>query len=176
MSEILYSDEWFFYSGYEHCHELPDLTPRDNVYQYAIVDSNDKLLGYFSYIIEFDDTVNKFGLISLTDRASYTLAYDVYYEMEKLIKDHRRVEWRMIGGNKVFKHYYKLCTNYGGYAHRFHSVIKSRWGYLDEWIFEIVHGSPFKAVLRYESPEKLMDLAKNGVITSAHYEPKLESE
>lgn len=176
MSEKLYSDELFYYIGYEHGHELPDLTPRDNVYQYAIVDSNNELLGYFSYVIEFDDTVDKFGLIALSDRRSYTLGHDVYKEMERLIKQHRRIEWRMIGGNKVFKHYYNLCTSYGGYAHRLHSVIKSRWGYLDEWIFEIVHGSPFKAALRIENEEKLMELAKSGLLTSAHNEPKLESE
>lgn len=29
FQEKLYTKEMFYYMGYVHCHELPDLTPRD---------------------------------------------------------------------------------------------------------------------------------------------------
>lgn len=139
FQEKLYTKEMFYYMGYVHCHELPDLTPKDNDYKYAIIDSNNELIGYFAYCIEWDDTVDKFGLMSLSDKKSYLLGKDVFDKMEELIANYRRVEWRMIGGNPVFNNYYELCKRHNGYAHRFHQVTKSEWGYLDEWIFEIIN-------------------------------------
>ena len=61
-------------------------------------------------------------------------------KMRELVQSHHRVEWRMIGGNPVKRHYDKFCRRYGGNVVKLHEVVKSPSGkYVDEYLYEIVN-------------------------------------
>lgn len=138
FAQWLYTDELFYYIGYAHANVPPTIEPSDNVYQYAIVNGNN-LIGYFSYMIQPEtDCVYNFGWYSF-DPGNTTVVTDVLRKMEELIKDYRRIEWKMVGGNKVEKYYKQFCKKHNGNYVVLHDVGKDVHGqYRDELIFEIV--------------------------------------
>ena len=134
----LYSKDYFYYVGYAHCVSLTEIRAEDNHYQYAII-HNDKLIGYLAYRVDPSlDCVNNFGLYSF-DKGNVVIGIDLFKEMERLVNRYHRVEWRMIGGNPVKKHYDRFCAKHGGNVVVLHDVVKDLEGnYLDEYIYEIV--------------------------------------
>lgn len=139
FAECLYTDNFFWYTGCGWCNSLPNLEPCDGDFKYVFVDSKDKIIGYLAYWIDFaTDSVSRFGLFSF-DRGNPLVGKDLLAKMEELVRDHRRVEWRMIGGNPVQKHYDKFCEKHGGNRVCLHQVTKDIHGrYHDEYIYEIV--------------------------------------
>lgn len=84
------------------------------------------------------ESVYNFGLYSF-DKGNPLIGYDLFTEMERLVSLYHRVEWRMIGGNPVKKHYDRFCKKHGGNVVRLHDVCKDPLGhYVDEYIYEIV--------------------------------------
>lgn len=108
FAEHLYDDDMLLYNGYPYCNSVPDLTPKENIFRWAIID-NDKVIGFFTYFIDtLSDNVCSFGLYSF-DR-----------------------------GNPVQKHYDKICRRYGGHRAVLHEVVRDESGtYHDEYIYEI---------------------------------------
>ena len=110
-------------------------------FQYAIVDSENKLLGYLDYHVDwYSSCASRFGLISF-DRGNPTVGRDLYSELNKLINDYKlhRIEWRMIGGNPVERHYDKFCEKYNGTKHVLKDAIKDKFGkYHNDIIYEII--------------------------------------
>lgn len=158
FASVMYDDDYFLYMGYAHGHELPKIEPMDNVYLWAIVcetkinidplgvfqelkymPTKENVIGYFAYQIQPEtDTVLNFGLYSF-DRGNLLIGYDVYHKMQELVKNHRRIEWRVIGGNPVIRHYDKFCYMNNGRKVTLHKVVKDPNGvYRDEHIYEIV--------------------------------------
>jgi hypothetical protein len=141
MSECCYSDDMLFYGGWIGFTppEIPENSD-GNVYQYAIVD-NDKLIGYFTYQIDwYVSNADCFGLFSF-DRNNKIIGIDTYGELRKIINEYKihRMSWRMIGGNPVEKHYDKFCKKYGGKKFILTDAIKDRSGnYHNDVIYEIV--------------------------------------
>ena len=140
FAEQLYSDEYYYYSGYAHCNSLQEIRAEDNIYRYAIVD-NDEVVGWFAYNIQPEtDTVYSFGLYSFAP-GNPVIGIDVMRKMEELVVNFRRVEWRMIGGNKVERHYDRFCQRHNGNKVILHDVCKDNHGqYHNECIYEIVKG------------------------------------
>lgn len=140
FAEHIYDDDMFLYNGYPYCNTIPDLSPKENIYRWAIVDG-DKLIGYFTYYIETNsDNVCSFGLYSF-DKGNPLIGIDVYRLMKALVKIHRRIEWRMIGGNPVKKHYDKFLKRMNGRKVMLKKVVKDMHGrYHNEYIYEIVRG------------------------------------
>lgn len=152
FAEVMYDDDYFLYMGYAHGHELPKIGAFDNQYQWAIVSPekfklyggmksvhiSEKVIGWFAYQAQPEtDTVLNFGLYSF-DRGNPIIGEDVFCIMTELL-DHRRLEWRVIGGNPVIKHYDKFCWRNGGNKVTLHNVVKDRNGvYRDEHIYEIL--------------------------------------
>jgi hypothetical protein len=141
FKEQLYTQDFFYYTGYDGATYIPDIKREDYLYQYAIVDNKDELVGYFSYRLEpGSDTINGFGLYSF-DRGNPVIGKDVLMKMKELINSHHRVEWRMVGGNPVKRHYDKFCHRYGGNIVKLHEAVRAPSGeYVDEYIYEIVNG------------------------------------
>lgn len=142
----LYDEDMFLYNGCPHYNTIPDLTStenNENIYRWAIVDK-DIVIGYFTYLIQPDiDTVCNFGLYSFK-RGDSLIGIDIYRKMKELINTYRRVEWRMIGGNPVQKHYDKFCKRYNGRKVILHKVTRSPGGeYCDEHIYEILKNEEF---------------------------------
>lgn len=111
-------------------------------FQYAIVNSEDKLLGYLDYQVDwYSSNAHNFGLISF-DRGNPIIGKDLFFELNKLIHDYKlhRIEWRMVGGNPVEKHYDKFCEKFNGTKHILKDVIKDKYGkYHDDIIYEIIN-------------------------------------
>ena len=136
-----YTEDMIYYSGYLG-NVLPSIEENNNgnLYQYAIVDNN-RLIGYFAYTVNwYSSCIYNFGLFSF-DRNNITIGLDIYRELKKLINDYHihRIEWRMISGNPVEKHYDKFCKRYHGKKYVLTDVFKDRCGkYHNEVIYEII--------------------------------------
>lgn len=111
-------------------------------FQYAIVNSEEKLIGYLEYYINwYNSCASRFGLISF-DRGNPIVGINLYDELKKLIYDYKlhRIEWRMVGGNSVEKHYDRFCNKYNGTKHILKDAIKDKYGeYHDDIIYEIIN-------------------------------------
>lgn len=136
FARIMYNDDFFYYMGYAHGHEMPNLDPEDNHYRWAILGNEYergmveitpigdkrqfiydkryptgrmKIIGYFAYRIYPDaDTVCDFGLYSF-DKGNPLIGHDVFKKMEELVLGHHRVEWRCIGGNPANRPYNRFA-------------------------------------------------------------------
>lgn len=141
LSQHIYSEDMLYYTGWLGS-SLPTIDSENDgsCYQYAIVDGS-KLIGYFTYSVDwYASCASRFGLFSF-DRGNRTIGLDVYRELKKLINDYHihRIEWRMIGGNPVEKHYDRFCTQYHGKKFVLTDAIKDRHGnYHDDVIYEII--------------------------------------
>lgn len=138
FAEKIYSEDYYWYSGDICSNELPQIAATDNIFQYAMLDG-EKVVGYLAYCIESaTDTVYDFGLLSF-DKRNPVIGRDLFSEIERLVKTHRRIEWRMIGGNPVQRHYDKFCERHGGNVVTLHDVRKGPDGkWHDERIYEII--------------------------------------
>ena len=142
MQEYNYTEDMMYYSGYLG-NSLPSIEENNNgyLYQYAVLTHLGKLIGYFTYYIDwYSSCVYNFGLFSF-DRNNSIIGIDIYKELKKIINDYHihRLEWRMIGGNPVEKHYDKFCKRYNGKKYVLTDVFKDRCGkYHNDVIYEIV--------------------------------------
>jgi hypothetical protein len=142
FAKVLYTEDYFYYSGYCYCNSLPEIRAEDCLYQFAMIDSGKNLVGYLAYRVDItSNSVNSFGLYSF-DRGNPIVEKDLFKKMEELVSKYHRVEWRMIGGNPVQKHYDEFCKRHGGNCVVLHDVCKDDSGnYHDEYIYEIVANS-----------------------------------
>ena len=140
FSEMIYTEDYFYYCGYPHCHSIPEIKAEDDYFDWVSVDSKGEIIGYISYHINpATDNVARFGMISF-DKGNPLFMRDVFNLLKDLVKNHRRVEWRCIGGNPVAAHYNKFCENCGGRVIALRSVVKGLDGsYRDEYIYEILN-------------------------------------
>lgn len=146
MLEYNYTEDMMYYSGYLG-NSLPSIEENNDgsLYQYAIIENRNrdsiKLIGYFTYQIDwYSSCVYNFGLFSF-DRNNVTIGLDVYRELKKIINDFHihRIEWRMISGNPVEKHYDKFCEKYNGKKFVFTDTFKDRCGkYHNSVVYEII--------------------------------------
>ena len=84
--------------------------------------------------------LRNFGLYSF-DRGNPIIGKDILYEIKRIIKEYQphRMEWRMVSGNPVGKHYDKFCKRYNGRKFVLTDVFKDRYGnYHNDVIYEIV--------------------------------------
>lgn len=139
FKEQIYTNDFFFYAGYDGCAYIPEIKMEDFSYQYAIVDG-DNVIGYFSYSLNTcSDTINNFGLYSF-DRGNAIIGKDLLRKMKELVKAHHRIEWRMIGGNPIKRHYDRFCKRCGGNIVKLCEAVRTPSGdYADEYIYEIVN-------------------------------------
>lgn len=138
FTNIIYTDDFWFYNGYAHSHKLPEICLSDNHYQFAIVDG-ETVAGFLAYKIDVvTDSIYNFGLISF-DKGNLTVISDTIHQFKKLISEHNRIEWRCVGDNPVSSFYDKLCKRYGGQKVTFRKSAISREGrIIDSYLYEIV--------------------------------------
>lgn len=140
FAKELYSDKYFYYMGWGNCGTIPEIKVEDCYYYYAIINKKEKLIGFLSYYIDTSsDCISNFGLYSF-DKGNPIIGKDLFEKLNELIKYHHRIEWRMISGNPVKKHYDKFCKQYDGNIVHLHDVTKDVNGnYHDEYIYEIIN-------------------------------------
>lgn len=141
LMEYNYTEDMTYYTGYLG-NSLPKIDEENDgsLYQYAIVD-NGKLIGYFTYQVDwYCSCALCFGLFSF-DRNNKIIGLDIYRELRKIINNYHihRLEWRMVGGNPVEKHYDRFCQKYHGRKFIFTDTFKDRYGkYHNDVIYEII--------------------------------------
>jgi hypothetical protein len=114
FAQYLYTEQYFYYIGRAHCNHLVRIDTNDGAYQYAIIDKDENLIGYFEYTVDpCLDTVRGFGLFSF-DKGNPIIGRDVLKAMEELVENYHRIEWRMVAGNPVQRHYDKFCKRHNG--------------------------------------------------------------
>ena len=123
----IYTYDYFLYTGYPHYFDLPKIETAQNIYQWAITDGG-KVIGYFAYNYDpLTDCVSHFGLYSF-DRGNPIIGYSVRRAMEELVSQHHRVEWHVIQGNPVVRHYDRFCARHHGNKITLHDAIKNPSG------------------------------------------------
>lgn len=142
FAQEMYSEKYFYYVGYPYGFELPNIRDAEGYYQWAIVSDSepDKVIGYLAYHIDpAIDNVSRFGLYSF-DEGNLTVVRDTFNKLEELVSKHRRVEWRVIGGNHAKRGYDRFCTKHKGNRVCLHNVTKDLNGnWCNEYIYEILN-------------------------------------
>lgn len=142
FTEVIYTDDYLYYNGYAHEHELPKIGLEYGAYQYAILDPVTlDVIGFLAYRIDTSvDSVYNFGLISF-QKGNMTVVSDVLHEFKHLVMNHKRVEWRCVEGNPASKLYDKICKKYNGTKMTLHGVCSNLSGEtVDSYIYEILRG------------------------------------
>ena len=83
--------------------------------------------------IRLENNVYQFAIV---------IGNDLFDELKRLLDIYHRIEWRMISGNPVQKHYDKFCEMFNGVSVVLHDVCKDPNGnYRNEHIYEVFgHG------------------------------------
>ena len=142
----IYTERYFYYCGYLYYFDLPVIKAQSEHYQWAIIERDEYLLdgviGYLAYRVNpTTDNVYNFGLYSF-DEGNQTVIRDTYDKLEELVRDHHRVEWRVIDGNHAKRGYDSFCKKHNGNIVCLHDVTKDLKGeYRNEYIYEIVKES-----------------------------------
>lgn len=120
------------------CPNISDC-PDENTFQFAVVNNDNKLLGYLAYSVDwYSSRAYNFGMISF-DRGNPLFAKDVFNKMEELVSQLHRVEWRMVSGNPASRGYDSFIKRHNGSKHILKDCIKDKYGkYHDDVIYEIV--------------------------------------
>lgn len=116
--------------------------PDKETYQFAIVDSKDKLVGYVGYKIDwYASQAHRFGLMSF-DRGNPLIGKELFGIMDNLINTLciHRIEWSMVSGNPAERSYDKFCNKYNGRKLALKDTFKDRMGhYRDSITYEIIN-------------------------------------
>lgn len=140
FQKFFYTDDMMFETGSLH-NWSPDIQdcPDACTFQYAIVNDEDKLLGYLAYTVDwYSDIAYNFGMISF-DRGNVIFGKDITNKIIELVEKHHKVTWRMVGGNPVEKHYDKIIKKYNGNKFVLKDAFKDREGkYRNDTIYEII--------------------------------------
>lgn len=142
FQKLQYTDDLMYEAG---CCDnyMPDIVeePDKETYQFAIVDSKDKLIGYVSYSIDwYSLQAHRFGLMSF-DRGNPLIGEALFKVMDDLVNKFNlhRIEWYMVSGNPVERHYDKFCEKYKGRKIVLRDTFKDRLGeYHNSIIYEII--------------------------------------
>ena len=139
MQEYFYTEDMMLECGDILGNWSPSIEEtEDGTEQWAIL-NGDEVIGYFTYHINwYSSCVSRFGLMSF-DRGNSIIGFDIGIKMLELARGFRRVEWRMVGGKPVEKHYDKFCNKFGGTKYILKDAIKDRKGiYRDDVIYVIL--------------------------------------
>ena len=117
---------------------IPDVQNAGD-FDFAIVDDNNKLIGYLGYTIDYySSRAYNFGLLSF-DRGNMLIGKELFNKLEELVATLHRVDWKMVSGNPAERSYDKFCNKYNGNKHILKDYIKdSKGNYRDYIIYEII--------------------------------------
>lgn len=141
FAAVLYTEDYFYYYGYEDGSILPKIDEQEYVYQYAIVDKNNEVLGYLSYRIEpTTNCAHNFGIYSFK-KGSYIVGKDIKTKLLELVEQCDRVEWCAVSGNPAIRSYDRFLKSINGRVRNkveLHNCIKDKHGQLhNSIIYEV---------------------------------------
>ena len=140
FQEYYYTDDMMYETGsmgnwFPEIVEYPDETK----FQYAIVDDNEKLIGYLDYNVDWYVSIAyNFRLFSF-DRGNVLVGKEVFTKLEELVSTLHRVEWRAVSSNPACRSYDNFIKRHNGNKHILNDSVRDKKGnYLDDIIYEIV--------------------------------------
>lgn len=140
FSQQFYSKDMFYYVGGVDSFPLEISSSTDNGrYEWAIMDG-DKIIGYISYTIDwYSQGVYNFGLISF-DKGNPKVGIGIKEIINLLTSyDIHRIEWKMICGNPVERHYDFWCKHFNGRKIELRDVTKDQYGrFRNSVIYEVI--------------------------------------
>ena len=140
FQEYYYTDDMMYETG-SMGNWFPDIIeyPDETKFQYAIVDDNEKLIGYLDYSVDwYVFKAYNFGLFSF-DRGNVLVGKEVFTKLEELVSILHRVEWRAVSSNPACRSYDNFIKRHNGTKHILKDSIRDKKGnYLDDIIYEIV--------------------------------------
>lgn len=138
FAEKLYSKEMFFYSGYGGEYFIPEIKAENGKQQYAIIDSNDDVIGFLSYGINIHTgDIYHFGLFGFKN--SPRLGKELNDKLEELLEKYKRIEWICVDNNPVLKHYIKFCEDHNGQMIHLHNCLVDEEGITrGRYLFEVM--------------------------------------
>ena len=145
--KVLYTDDYFYYQGWIAGSILPKIREEENLYQYAIIDKEENLLGFLSYKVDMASmSAYGFGAYSF-DKGNYIVGKDLVAKLHELIMIYHRIEWRAISCNPVVRSYDRIlnslkefCSDIVVYKTELHDVVLDRYGFLqNEIIYEVLN-------------------------------------
>ena len=136
-----YTDEMYFYTGDPGSYpaNIAEST-EDGRYDWAVMSSDNRVIGFISYRLDWSNLcANNFGMYCF-EKNSPEFGIGVKQVMDKLFSYNlHRIEWRMISGNPVERHYDKFCEHYDGNKVVLHDVIRDQYGkWHDCMVYEII--------------------------------------
>lgn len=113
--------------------------PDEGKFSYAIINNENELIGYLGYWVDYYcSKADNFCIISF-DKGNPIIGKDLFDKMNELLSRLHRIEWRMVSGNPVEKHYDKFCQLHGGRKHILKDAFRDACGkYRNDIIYEIV--------------------------------------
>ena len=140
MQKYFYTKDMMYETGcMENWTPIISNCPDASQFQYAIVDKNEKLIGYLGYTVDwYASKAYNIGLFSF-DRGNILVGRDVFDKLEELVGTLHRVEWRAVGDNPACRGYDNFIKKHNGKKHILKDAIKDRNGcYHNDIIYEIV--------------------------------------
>jgi hypothetical protein len=137
MADLIGTIDCVYYFG-GTTPEMPRLN--DDSDNYAIVSPDGKCIGFFSYEVDPKvDAVTNISVVSF-DRGNPLIGIVLADKLEEFMEYYRRIEWVMIGGNPMEKHYDSFCRKHNGEKHVLHDVVIDGEGEYHDWIiYEIMN-------------------------------------
>lgn len=141
LKPYFYTNDMLYYVGTVDNLLLEIDSTVNGRFQYAVLNSEEKLIGYIAYMIDaYSSNVYGFGAFSF-DRGNIIFGRELLQIIETLIGKWHRVEFRAVEGNPAVKNYDHLCKKYNGTKHIFKDVFKDMDGeYHDTYLYEFVNG------------------------------------
>lgn len=142
FQERFYTDDMMYETG---CNEnwSPDISecPDAFTFQFAVVNKANECVGFIGFKVDwYSSCAYNFGIMSF-DKGNVLIGKALKEVMDKIIHEFKlhRIEWRMVGGNPVEKHYDKFCKKYNGNKYVLHDYCKDNYGnYRNSIIYEII--------------------------------------
>lgn len=140
FKQQFYTEDMFYYVGGVDSFPLEISQSTDNGrYEWAIMDG-DKVVGFIAYVIDwYSQGVYNFGLISF-DKGNPKVGIGIKDVIKLLLFYHiHRIEWKMICGNPVERHYDFWCKKFGGKKIELRDVTKDYQGnFRNSVIYEVI--------------------------------------
>ena len=144
--ELRYSEKMMFYNGCTETGRIQiSIDPTEGRYQWAIIDENENLIGYISYMIDyFSSNIYGFGLIAFSDNKQL-MASGILEAIRHIKKmNAHRIEWRCVSDNPASYGYDKIIefmakSNYICHKHNLTDTFKDAYGkYHSCIIYELI--------------------------------------
>ena len=138
----MYSDEAYYFSAGSSFNSELEVENEADRFQYAILDDDKKVIGYFSYYIDYRN-MRAFGLAAMnfSDKPNIIIGLDILREINKLLVNERvhKITWMSSSENPALRSYLRFCFKNNGRFYILKDEYINREGrFSDIYVFDII--------------------------------------